>query len=259
MAQRTRSHPSIANHCLLAFSTLPRYAERFTSGPHYIWSKGKGRILRSLSGVVGKITDKEKERNQIISYLKSHQAAYATVETPVASLLESINRDILDKNNIEDFSSDIFDLTGLSHAIIISQQKWSSNMIYRSVTILVIGIVLVLAGTVLYKLKLTGLLASAVNNAHPLLLAKGAADIIFALSALATGDNLTWADYRQHTITNPTVYLNKWKTATMDRFTTFFNRQSAQQVTTGGSTADSTKDQNVQTVDIKRVVATSIT
>lgn len=148
-----------------------------------------------LESMVNKITTDEQDRGRVLIYLKSNRAICATLETPDASL-QSIEfamrheRSDLVNVNTELY---VFQLVGLYHVIEMTEQKWSSVMIFRASVVIAFGMAQVAVGA-LIQMKFAGMMTHAASG----LMSEGLSDIAFAMSALWSGNNFTWADYGRH-------------------------------------------------------------
>jgi hypothetical protein len=147
-----------------------------------------------LENAVTIVTEDKQDSGRIVSFLKNHRAIYATLETPGAAL-ESIETSIRQRSDMNNVSTElyVFRLLGFDHVIEMKEEKWSWKMILRAILIIVIGVVQVIFGA-LIQMKFAGVMAHVGSG----LMAEGISDILFAVSALWSGNNFTWADYGRH-------------------------------------------------------------
>jgi hypothetical protein len=87
----------------------------------------------------------------------------------------------------------VFHLLGFDHVIEMKEEKRSWKMIIRASLIIAFGVAQVALGAVI-QMKFAGLMTHAASG----LMSEGISDIMFAMSALWSGNNFTWSDYRRH-------------------------------------------------------------
>jgi hypothetical protein len=138
-----------------------------------------------------------KDQDNILSYLRSKQAAYANLETSVASFKPLAQQMEESGQKLDNISTELaaFMLAGFDDVIVLSEQKWSKWMLIRSAVVIAFGIAQVVVGVVI-QLKTAGLM----TNVAAGFISEGISDILFAVSALRSGNNFSWGDYGRHKI-----------------------------------------------------------
>jgi hypothetical protein len=140
-----------------------------------------------------------KVRDSVLSYLRGKQASYANLETSQATL-KSLRQQMREGGRgqkVDNINTElaIFGLTGFDELVDLNEQKWSWKMIGRSVVIIAVGL------AQMYAASMIGLAsAGMMTNVSAGLISEGLSDIIFALSALRSGNNFTFGDYGRHKI-----------------------------------------------------------
>jgi len=152
-----------------------------------------GMLLNNFNDLHNSISD-EKERNKIVAYLKSNQAAYANLETIKASL-EPVNSRLQESEERRNIGSEVqsFALVGFDDVIELSEKKWSFKMICRAIAVIAIGLAQVVLGAIV-AIKSAGFMTHVSSG----LISEGVSDILFGVAALWSGNNFTWADYGKH-------------------------------------------------------------
>ena len=143
-----------------------------------------------------------KDRDSILSYLRGKQASYANLETPQATL-KSLRHQLKESQagargqKVDNINTElaIFGLIGFDEIVDLNEQKWSFKMILRSAVVIVVGLAQVFAGAMIGLYS-----AGMMTHVSAGLLSEGISDIIFALSALRSGNNFTFGDYGRHKI-----------------------------------------------------------
>ena len=150
----------------------------------------------NLDQMAENLADDKKERQLISSYMRSRQAVYAALKSPQASL-ESIGPAMRQRKDMKNTSRDleVFDLIGFDDVIKLEEkkEKWSWKMIFRVAVIIAFGIAQVAAG-LLIQMKFAGMMSHVGSG----LISEGISDVMFAVSALWSGNDFTWADYGRH-------------------------------------------------------------
>ena len=140
-----------------------------------------------------------KDRDTILNYLRGNQASYANLDKSAASL-KPLAEQIQQANTaqkIDNISTELakFQIIGFDEIIVLHEKKWSKKMIFKAVAVLAFGIIQVAVGMVI-QLKSAGLMTHVAAG----FISEGVSDLIFALSALKSGNNFTWGDYGRHKI-----------------------------------------------------------
>jgi hypothetical protein len=144
-----------------------------------------------------KIPD-SKDREIILNYLRANQAAYANLETPIASLKplrQQLQESLSGGANVDNINTElaIFNLIGFDDIFELNAKKWSNNMNCRASVILAIGLAQIVIGAVTEIWSL-----GALTNVASGLISEGISDILYTVSALQSGNNFTYRDYSRH-------------------------------------------------------------
>ena len=136
---------------------------------------------------------KEKAK-RVASYLMSNESAFANLETPSASL-KLLTDSLTSVAGLENIGTEVyvFALNGFEHTIELDEKSWSAKMICRAVLVVAFGVAQMVFSAYL-ELKSFGLATPQAAG----FFSEGVSDVLFGLSALWTGKNFTWADYRAH-------------------------------------------------------------
>ena len=139
------------------------------------------------------LSDEKKELmiSRVNNYLIGQRSALQVMETPIASL-KSLSESITKASGIDgSIATEIhlLELNGFDETIELSEQKWSTKMMWRAVIIIGIGLAEIAIGFII--LSCSPNIAMGFMN-------EGASDLIFGVWALCTGNHFTWADYRRH-------------------------------------------------------------
>jgi len=154
-------------------------------------------ILQSSIPIINKDEAERREKNKekakrIARYLINSQSAFVNLETPVGNLKQLDSETFEELNNIGT-ELYVFALNGLEHIIEIEDKKWSIKMIIRSVIVIAFGVAQIIFSAYI-ELQSFGLATHLAAG----FLSEGISDILYGFSALTTGKNFTWADYRVH-------------------------------------------------------------
>ena len=141
-----------------------------------------------------------KDRDSILGYLRSKQASYANLETSQATLKplrlqlkESLTGGGGQKVDNINTELTMFGLIGFDEIVDLNEQKWSYTMIFKSAVVIAVGLAQV------YAASMIGLFsAGMMTNVSAGLLSEGISDVMFAMSALWSGNNFTFGDYGRH-------------------------------------------------------------
>lgn len=141
--------------------------------------------------------------NCLLPYLVGRRALYATMETPAASLrflkdavlewedLEEVIDRRFGNSFLTEENLQLLGLLGFDHTIKLEEEKWSKKTIIRAIAIIFLGALQLAASVILFHLQITPWVAIGLIKA-------GVEDVILATKTLWTGQQITWANYRQH-------------------------------------------------------------
>lgn len=150
-----------------------------------------------LKDIVDTVTENEEERKYLVDFLKSRQTVYASTTITPEVYLDFIERDIRTMSDMNNVSSELyhFDLVGLNHVIHLKNRKLSWNLWGLAPLIILIGTVSVGTGIcfLLPSLPFKKFCPRLINRNFFLM--GGVSDILYAITALLTRSDVTWANY----------------------------------------------------------------
>ncbi|XP_045032570.1 uncharacterized protein LOC116927885 isoform X2 [Daphnia magna] len=182
-------------NCLKAINLLPLKPYRDMLGDlmaaHVISGARVTENTKLIEEKTNALEDKD-EGACVRKFLKNRQAVYAPKMKKYDVYLDLIEMDIRKIPNTENISTELhsFDLVGFNHVIDIKDREMSWKTYLRAIGAGAVGIASIGGGVFLIHEKLLS-----IGLSKNLLFMGGASDILYAITAILTRSNFTWADY----------------------------------------------------------------
>ncbi|XP_045023302.1 uncharacterized protein LOC123467404 [Daphnia magna] len=182
-------------NCLKAINLLPLKPYRDMLGDLMAAHVISGARVTENTKLIEEKTDAledEDERECVRKFLKSRQAVYAPKMKKYDVYLDFIEMDIRKIPNTENISTELhsFDLVGFNHVIDIKDREMSWKTYLSAIGTGAVGIASIGGGVFLIHANLLSF--GLIKNVFFM---GGASDILYAITAILTRSNFSWADY----------------------------------------------------------------
>ncbi|KZR99652.1 Uncharacterized protein APZ42_004398, partial [Daphnia magna] len=182
-------------NCLKAINLLPLKPYRDMLGDLMAAHVISGARVTENTKLIEEKTDALEDKDEgacVCKFLKSRQAVYAPKMKKYDVYLDFIEMDIRKIPNTENISTELhsFDLVGFNHVIDIKDREMSWKTKLSAIGTGAVGIASIGVGVFLIHANLLS-----IGLSKNVLFVGGASDILYAITAILTRSNFSWADY----------------------------------------------------------------
>uniref|UniRef100_A0A0P5APT5 Helicase c-terminal domain containing protein n=1 Tax=Daphnia magna TaxID=35525 RepID=A0A0P5APT5_9CRUS len=182
-------------NCLKAINLLPLKPYRDMLGDLMAAHVISGARVTENTKLIEEKTDALEDKDEgacVCKFLKSRQAVYAPKMKKYDVYLDFIEMDIRKIPNTENISTELhsFDLVGFNHVIDIKDREMSWKTKLSAIGTGAVGIASIGVGVFLIHANLLSF-----GLSKNVLFVGGASDILYAITAILTRSNFSWADY----------------------------------------------------------------